>query len=111
MTTEYSVGELARTVTTVAARIEGVVTRLESGQFVRADIFELAQKGQDQTNTHLDGRIKDLDKSKVGTESFVQLQSRVQKLEDTNTWLTRLVLGFIVLGILTFVYTVTGGKT
>jgi hypothetical protein len=70
--TEPSLGELSRQVQGVLVRVENVVTKLEQ-QYVRNDIYRLWQQGIDE---------------------------RVKGLEDTNKWLVRLVLTFVVAGVL-----------
>lgn len=84
-----SVGELARQVREVLSRFEGVVQRLESGQFVRTDIFTL---------------FKEANSAELAT-----LRGEVNELKDDKKWLIRLVGAFIIVGILGAVFLVKGG--
>jgi hypothetical protein len=104
-----STGELARQVRDVFAKLEGLATRLESGQFVRSDIFNLYKEGASTTVAGLDSSIRNLETKKVNEEAFNELKNRVIQLEDDKKWLVRLVLGFIILGILGVVFATTGG--
>ena len=104
-----SVGELARQVRDVLTRLEGLAIRLET-QFVRTDIFALYKEN---VNTALMGaqeKIKTHDDSKVDRSAFSALETRVSQLEDERKWLIRLVIGFIILGVLGAVFAASGGK-
>jgi hypothetical protein len=89
--TGITLGELSRTVQDVLLRVQGVVTRLEQGQYVRSDIFDLYKQSQDA--------------------KFNTLQTEVNELKDDKKWLIRAVLLFVILGILgaTFVVKGSGG--
>ena len=93
-----SLGELSRLVGSALVRIEGVAARLEGGQFVRSDVYDLQIK-------QYDGQIG----TKVSTEAHAELKARVLKLEEANTWLVRIVVGFVVLAVLGLVISQTGG--
>lgn len=60
--------------------------------------------------TILETLIKQQDYSSVKEEAekannrSLSNESRIEKLEDNNKWLVRLVLGALILGILAFVY-------
>jgi hypothetical protein len=106
------VGELARQVRDVFAKLESLATRLESGQFVRTDIFGLYRENVNQALAGLEKEAKSIQDGKVAHADFKALEARVVALEDERKWLIRLVLGFIILGILgaIFVATGTGGS-
>lgn len=84
-----TVAELARQVRDVLVRFEGIVQRLESGQYVRSDIFDMYKLG-------------------VGVE-LNNIRAEVEELKDDRKWLIRLVGTFIILGILGAVFLVKGG--
>jgi hypothetical protein len=102
MTSDMSLGELSRQVAQALLRIEGVAQRLESGQFVRTDVYDLQTKATE-------AKLKQVDEGKVSTEAHSELKSRVTKLEEANTWLIRVVIGFVVTAVLAFIFVQTGG--
>lgn len=85
---DYTLGELARTTAQALARMESLAARLEGGQFVSAEVFRVYQQTVDL---------------QMGS-----LKSEVEELKDDKKWLTRLVLGFIILAVLG-VLVATGG--
>lgn len=85
---DYTLGELARTTAQALARMESLAARLEGGQFVSAEVFRVYQQTVDL---------------QMGT-----LKAEVEELKDDKKWLTRLVLGFIILAVLG-VLVATGG--
>lgn len=105
------VGELSRQVRDVLVRFEGLATRLET-QFVRSDNFNLYKQLVDQSIKQLQDvvvqlaraeKVEDLEESmkyKADTAAVNTLSKRVDDLEDGKKWITRLVLGFIILGVL-----------
>lgn len=97
-------GELARQVRDVFVKLEGLATRLESGQFVRSDVFALYRENVNQALAGVQDKIKVLSEDKADkaevTSTFRSMEARIAALEDERKWLTRLVLGFIILGIL-----------
>lgn len=124
-----SVGELSRRLTDVFTRFEGLARRLEEGQFVRTELYIVYRE---QVNTALaelqarvthleqdkaskgalaavESRVKDLDDDKVDKITHNSLESRVVQLEDDKKWLVRLVIGFIILGVLGAVYAAASG--
>ena len=103
------VGELARQVRDVFSRLEGLATRLEN-QFVRTDIFNLYKENVNTALAAVQEKNRGLESDKVDKASFDALQSRVAQLEDERKWLTRLVIGFIILGILGAVFVASGGS-
>lgn len=103
---EISIGELARQLKDVVTRLEGVMRRLDNGQFVRTDLFDRYEESVASKITKLE---KDTD-DKAAKSEFVQLALRVTKLEDEKTWITRLVVSFIILAVLGIVFSTTGFK-
>lgn len=103
MTGDISVAELARQVQSAFTRLESMAARLESGQFVRADVADLRQAATDAKLAHLE-------QSKVTVDSYTSLASRVTKVEETLTWVWRVVGAFIILAVLGFVFQQSGGK-
>ena len=55
--------------------------------------------------------MKALDTDKVDKTVFDAVVARVAQLEDDKKWLVRLVLGFIVLGILGAIFVASGGTS
>lgn len=111
MTTEgdgIGLGELARQVRDVFVKLEGLATRLESGQFVRSDVFALYRENVNQALAGIQEKIKALAEDKVEKSDLRALEARVAALEDERKWLIRLVLGFIVLGILGAIFVASG---
>lgn len=114
------VGELSRQVRDVLVRFEGLATRLET-QFVRSDNFNLYKQLVDQAIANLQAlvatlaradKVEDLERDmidKASSSSVDALTKRVNDLEDDKKWLTRLVIGFIILGVLGAVFAVSQG--
>lgn len=127
---DIGIGELSRQVREVLVRFEGLATRLET-QFVRGDNFTLYKQIVDQAIAHLqqdasdmkreiDGlptatdlkNLKEQVEGKAHASSITTLEERVKELEGDRQWLTRTVIGFVVLAVLGAVFTVaklTGG--
>lgn len=104
---EISIGELARQLEGVVARLEAIMKRLDSGQFVRSDLFE-------RYESHVTGKLADIEKdvdNKAEKHDVDNLKTRMTKLEDDKTWVTRLVVSFIILAVLGVVFTTTGIQT
>jgi hypothetical protein len=113
-----SVGELARQVQEVLSRFTGLATRLET-QFVRSDNFELYKELVKQAFKALEttmallarsDRVEELARGmedKADNEAFKALVKRVSELEDDKKWLTRLIIGFIILAILGAIFYVS----
>ena len=104
---EISIGELARQLKDVVTRLESIMKRLDSGQFVRTDVFQ-------RYEAHVTGKLADVEKdlNHVASKSDVDaMKLRMEKLEDDKTWITRLVVSFIVLTILGVVFTTVGLQT
>ena len=112
------VGELSRQVRDVLVRMEGLAARLES-QFIRTDNFALYKQLVDTAISQLQQAVAKLPPAEVVTQlskdmedtvskgTHAALVKRVEDLEDDKKWLIRLVLGFIVLGVLGAVFAVT----
>ena len=105
---DISVGELARQLRDAFGRLEGVTRRLEDGQFVRSDLFERVEDNFKLRIDTLDKEIKALDNEKADNSQVKALETRVTELEGDKTWLVRLVLGFIILGVLGAIYVAVG---
>lgn len=115
------IGELSRQVQGVLLRFEGLATKLEQ-QFVRTDNYLLYQRlvdeaiaGLKQTMATLASsdqlkNVTDDVASKASKGTVEALTDRVEALEDDKKWLIRLVLGFIVMGILGTVFVVSKGS-
>lgn len=126
-----SLGELSRRLTDVFTRFEGLARRLEDGQFVSTQLYLQYREAVNQTHAALAQRLKEVEDGKVGKSSFDSVAAqvkaldhdkvdkvvfdaivvRVAQLEDDKKWLVRLVLGFIVLGILGAIFVVSGGTS
>lgn len=118
-------GELSRQVRDVLVRFEKLATQLEN-QFVRRDIWEWQKAAIERSVQQLDGDLKDIEKVAQGSlkdlktqveteratkDSHATLERRVGALEDNQKWLVRIVLTFVILGILaaTIVFGKPGG--
>lgn len=102
---DISVGELSRRLAEVLVRLDGIARRLEEGQFVRTDLYLEYRRGINRDLEHINSRLQGVETGKLGGSA----EERIKKLEDSNTWLVRLVLGFVILGVLGAVFTVAGG--
>lgn len=96
-----SVGELSRQVKDVLIRFQALAERLDTS-YVSREVYDLTQKLVDKS-------LKSLETGKADSSLVSDLEKRVSSLEDDRKWLVRLVLGFIVLGILGVVYVASGG--
>ena len=117
-----SVGELSRMVRDVLVRFEGLAARLDNS-FVRNKTFKLQialveaalKQLQDAIPLLPDkqvtqDKIKDLSDDISGKASKGELESavkRIAELEDDKKWLTRIILSFIVVGVLGAVFVVS----
>lgn len=106
-----SLGELSRQVRDVFARFEGLARRLEDGQFVRTDLYILYRESVNGALAILQERMKAFESNKIDKADLDVLEKRIAQLEDDKKWLVRLVLGFIVLGVLGAVFAISGGST
>lgn len=104
-------GELSRQVRDVLVRFSELAARLEN-QFVRSDIFILYRENMERELRRLT-RIVDEIEDKVEklpstesvnklatTEALKTVEGRVGGLEDNQKWITRLIIAFVVMGIL-----------
>lgn len=115
---EYGTGELSRQIRDVLSRFGDLATRLET-QFLRSEVFVLYQRLVDKAIHDLEeaNRTKasaermenviEQVRKKVDSDSFKALETRVADLEDDKKWLVRLVVGFIVFGVLAAVFAVS----
>lgn len=111
---EIGVGELSRQVRDVLVRFEGLATRLD-GQFVRDDNFRLYQRLVDQAIASLQKAVQELASlemvknlktevdAKASKGQVAGLEEDIKELQDDKKWLIRLIVGFIVMGVLTAV--------
>ena len=84
--TEYILQELARRLDEVTSRLESGLNRFDS-TYVRKDVYDQALQTAKAERTVQDAAIQ-------------SLKGRIDDLEDDKTWLVRLVLAFIILGVL-----------
>lgn len=115
------VGELSRQVQEVLSRFERLAAGLES-QFVRKDTYSMYQLLVDQAIKNLQDSVGKLAtaetannlkgdiEGKASAGALKGLEQRVAELEDDRKWLIRLVLGFIVLGVLGAIYVAAGPR-
>lgn len=85
MADDRTLGEIARALDLVVTRFENLANQLDT-KYVRKDLFDA---NVTLHNTEMD-----------------QIRSRVGDLEDGRKWLSRLVLGFIIIAVLGAVFTV-----
>lgn len=104
-----SVGELSRRLSDTLVRIEGLARRLEDGQFVRTDLYTARQEAVNVALAALQDKVRDLDGDKAEDNQLSSLVARVEQLEDDKKWLLRLVIGFIILGVLGAIFIASGG--
>ena len=102
---EVSLGELSRRLSEVFVRFETLAGRLEAGQFVRTDLYVLYKENVNTQLKALQDRVASVESAKADKT----LEQRVANLEDTNRWLMRLVIGFIILAVLGAVFAAAGG--
>ena len=100
-------------------RFERLATRLET-QFVNKESYSIYQKLVDQEIKTLQDTTKQLAtaetanslksevEGKASNGALKGLEQRVSELEDDRKWLVRLVIGFIVLGVLGAIYVASG---
>jgi hypothetical protein len=99
-------------------RFEGLATRLET-QFVRSENFQLYKQLVDTAISNLQQRVGELASAeqmknirddvdeKASKSDVANLARRVDALDDDKKWLVRLVVGFIILGVLGAVFAVS----
>lgn len=101
--TDISVGEIARQVQAAMTRLEGLTRKIEDS-FVSNKLFELYTQGVVDRDRAQDREISE----KASQKDHDALAKRVADLEDDRKWLIRLVIGFIILGVLAF-FLASGG--
>lgn len=94
------IGELSRQVRDVLVRFEGLVARLDSS-FLQKELYNLRQQVIDKS-------FVDLETGKADKSTTEELRKRIENLEDDKKWLVRLVIGFIILGILGAIFVASG---
>ena len=104
---DIGIGELARQVRDVFSRIEGLAQRLEGGQFVRNDLWQVYKEGLEARMIGLKAQLDALTSIKSDVTQVKNLEDRVAQLEDDKKWLVRLVIGFVILGVLGALFAVS----
>lgn len=120
MSDDISVGEISRQMKDVLQRFEALINKIDS-TFVSRVVWELYTLGLNQQLADIKQDIgekaatadtatlhAELDK-RVSKTAYDALEKRVANMEATQTWITRLVGAFIIIGILGVVF-VTGSK-
>lgn len=104
---DISVGELARQLRDVFTRIEGLARRLED-QFVSNKVLDLYRENVNQALAALEKNQRAHEQDKAEKSALTALETRVTSLEDDKKWLVRLVIGFIILGLLGVLFAASG---
>lgn len=89
-------GELGRIVRDTLVRFEGLATRLETG-FVRTDNFDYYKQLVETRVREVSTEIA----SKASKTELDGLRARIEELEDDKKYLTRIVISFVLLLVLT----------
>lgn len=89
---DRTLGELARRLDEIVSRFETLATRLDT-TYVRQELFSSYQKLAEAEHA----RLNDANEA---------LKAKVAELEDGRKWISRLVLGFIIIAVLGAVFTV-----
>jgi hypothetical protein len=87
-----SMAELARRLDEVAQRFEALANRLDT-TYLRREIFNSYRELADAS-------------VKSQSERMDEMKARITELEEGRKWLSRLVIGFIVVAVLGAVFTV-----
>lgn len=103
-----SVGELSRQLRDVLVRFEGLTRRMDD-QYVRRDSLELVQANLMLAMNQIRDRLLVLEKESIDDKDFAALNERLKQQEDNARWLVRLVIGFVILGILGALFAISGG--
>lgn len=115
------IGELSRQVQQVLLRFESLATRLET-QFVNKESYSIYQQLVDQAMKTLQDTTKQLAtaetanslkaevEGKASMGALKGIEQRVSELEDDRKWLVRLIIGFIILGVLGAIYVAAGPR-
>lgn len=109
MAPEHEIGtsELSRQVRDVLARFQLLADRLDTA-YTTKEMFSLYKILVDQSLKSLQDKVAELDRDKAEAVNHTALDKRVAKLEDNQTWITRLIVSLIVIAIVGTVI-VTGG--
>lgn len=101
-----SAGELSRRLREVLTQFESLVRTIEE-RYVRKDILELYKEGENSRIAGLQSAIEGIKNSfensllnKCDKNDCVQLDKRVASLEEWNKWLVRIIIAFVVAGVL-----------
>lgn len=110
---EVTVSELSRQVRDVLVNFERAITRIND-TFVTKEVLDLRLQAVDnKTNEQkrkIDSIQTDLDNNFVELKVFQDVEKRVASLEDDKKWLSRLVLGLIIVAIIGgYVLSMRGG--
>lgn len=120
MTTEgITTGELSRQVAGVLLRFEHLATRLDES-YVPKQLYELYRQGVDKALAELEASVRTfatkealgekVDRSELAAvqQEVTRLESRVKSLENNLQWIVRIVLTFVVVGVLGAVFVSAG---
>lgn len=107
MTEDITAAELARRMGDVLRQFENLVKQVEE-RYARKDWLDLYQKGIDLQIQSVKEQIgtkankSDLPDMSVYVKKDIhdELKKDVEELKASNTWLFRLVIGFVILGVL-----------
>lgn len=102
-----SIGELSRQMQDVLIRFEGLTRRLEE-QFARRETLELYRANIDLSLKQTSDKVNEVERVSVDQAEFQALANRVRELEEDKKWMTRLVIGFVVLTVLGAFIAVSG---
>lgn len=103
--TDYTLRELARLTQEAMVRMEKLATRLESGQFISAEVFRLTME---TLNNRIDV-LKDAVETRADESEVLHLKTEVESLKSDRLWLVRLLVAFIVMAILAAAFAASGG--
>jgi hypothetical protein len=109
MPSEHEIGtsELARQVRDVLSRFQMLADRLDTA-YTTKEMFSLYKILVDQSLKSLQDKVAELDRDKSEKINEAGLDKRIAKLEENQTWITRLIVSLIVVAIVGTVI-VTGG--
>jgi sugar-specific transcriptional regulator TrmB len=104
-----NLGEIGRRLQESFSRLESLAHKLEDGQFVRTDLYNLYKEGQASQLVTMKEAIDQLERVKVDSTEVNSMEQRIQQLEDDKKWLIRLVLGLVIVAVLGLVIVTNGG--